>query len=52
MRDDHTTLPIKATPYRHQREAFHYVLRLFEPREGGDALPSIESAGCALLMEM
>ena len=45
-------MPIKATPYRHQREAFAFACRLFGLAEGGDAFPSISSCGVALLMEM
>ena len=42
-------MPIRAAPYRHQRDAFEFSVRLFGA-EGGDA-PTI-SPGAALLMEM
>ena len=47
-------MPIRATPYRHQIEAFNFVCGLFGLLPGGgDALHSIKtSLGCALLMEM
>lgn len=45
-------MPIKATPYKHQCEAFDFACELFGLSEGGDAPVSIRSAGCALLMEM
>jgi hypothetical protein len=45
-------MPIRATPYQHQQEAFHFACGLFGLPEGGDALPSISSRGTALLMEM
>lgn len=32
-----TPMPIKATPYRHQREAFAFACRLFGLAKGGDA---------------
>ena len=52
---DYPKMPIKATPYQHQREAFELACRLFGlagSPEGGDAQPSIISRGIALLMEM
>ena len=52
MQDEQETLLIRATPYRHQREAVRYAMRLLAPREGGDVPPSMTGAGCALLMEM
>lgn len=47
-------MPIKATPYRHQIEAFNFVCGLFGLLPGGGDVPhSIKtSPGCALLMEM
>lgn len=46
-------MPVKATPYRHQQEAFGFVCRSFgllpEPEAGP---PVLKSSGCALLMEM
>jgi hypothetical protein len=45
-------LPVKATPYHHQREAFSFACALFGLPEGGDASISISSRGAALLMEM
>jgi hypothetical protein len=42
-------MPIRAAPYRHQREAFELAMHLFGA-EGGDAPPI--SSGCAYLMEM
>ena len=30
-------MPIKATPYKHQREAFAFACRLFGLAKGGDA---------------
>ena len=41
-------LPIKATPYRHQIEAYKYACGLFGLPPGG----AMRSGGCALLMEM
>ncbi|MEA4938588.1 MAG: hypothetical protein VB091_03260 [Christensenella sp.] len=45
-------MPVKAHPYEHQRQAFEFACRLFGLIQGGDAPPSIQSRGCALLMEM
>ena len=45
-------MPIKATPYQHQIDAFNFVCRLFELARGGDDKISISSRGSALLMEM
>ena len=47
-------MPIRAKPYKHQREAFEFALRLFGLTEGGDAetCPLVRSSGCALLCEM
>lgn len=45
-------MPIKATPYQHQTQAFNFACGLFGLARGGDASISISSAGCALLMEM
>jgi hypothetical protein len=42
-------MPIKATPYRHQQEAFDFACGLFG-LEGGDAPPV--SKGCFYLMDM
>ena len=42
-----TALPIRATPYRHQIEAYEYACGLFGLLSG-----PMESGGCALLMEM
>ena len=41
-------LPIKATPYRHQIEAYEYACGLFGLPPGG----AMRSGGCALLREM
>lgn len=41
-------LPIKATPYRHQIEAYEYASGLFGLPPSG----AMRSGGCALLMEM
>lgn len=41
-------MPIRATPYQHQIEAFNFACGLFGLLSGG----SKESDGCALLMEM
>lgn len=41
-------LPIRATPYRHQMEAYCYACGLFGLPPGG----TMQSRGCALLMEM
>ena len=47
------SMPIKATPYRHQIEAFNFVCGMFGLMpEGGDGEFPVRSAGCALLMEM
>ena len=48
---DITVLPIKATPYRHQKEAYCYACGLFGilPDAGTKGR---HSSGCALLMEM
>lgn len=43
-------MPIKATPYKHQQDAFDFALRLFGVSEGGDAQPI--SAGAFFLMDM
>ena len=45
-------LPIRAAPYQHQRDAYHFACGLFGLSEGGDAQHSIGSRGTALLMEM
>ena len=47
-------MPIRATPYRHQIEAFNFVCGLFGllPEEGGVPHSIKTSSGCALLMEM
>ena len=45
------TMPIKATPYQHQIQAFWFACRLFGLLEGGDDR-HISSRGTALLMEM
>ena len=46
-------MSVKATPYRHQQEAFGFVCRSFGLLpEPGDMPPAIKSNGCALLMEM
>lgn len=42
------SLPIRATPYRHQIEAYYYACGLFGLPPGG----TMQSRGCALLMEM
>ena len=46
----YSAMPIRATPYKHQREAFELACRLFGLVEGGDAPPV--SRGCSYLMEM
>jgi len=43
-------MPIRAKPYTHQAEAYHFACRLFG-LDGGDAVP-ISSRGVAYLMEM
>jgi len=43
-------MPVKATPYRHQQEAFEFARLLFGLTDGGDRPPI--SKGCAYLMEM
>lgn len=46
-------MPIKATPYCHQIEAFNYVCWAFGlARDNAPPPPAIKSAGWALLMEM
>jgi hypothetical protein len=47
-----SNLPIKATPYKHQVNAYNFALSLFGEAEGGDYENSIRSRGAALLMEM
>jgi len=47
QKQQYPLMPIKATPYKHQREAFALACRLFG-LDGGDAL----SQGVAYLMEM
>lgn len=42
------SLPIRATPYCHQIEAYYYACGLFGLPPGG----TMQSRGCALLMEM
>jgi hypothetical protein len=46
----HESLPIRATPYAHQRDAYEFALRKFGVGEGGDAEPV--SGGCFYLMDM
>ncbi len=46
--ENRPALPIKATPYRHQIEAYRFACGLFGLLPGGGN----ESGGCALLMEM
>jgi len=43
-------MPVRAAPYKHQRDAYEFARRLFGLHEGGDAPPI--SRGCAYLMEM
>ncbi len=45
-------MPIKATPFEHQKKAFAFAMKIFQ--EGGDAKTPFNksSKGCALLMEM
>jgi len=43
------SLPIRAKPYTHQAQAYHFACRLFG-LNGGDAVPI--SRGVAYLMEM
>lgn len=47
-------MPLKATPYKHQRAAFSFACRLFglEPEEVMQTHSIRNSCGCALLMEM
>ena len=45
-------MPIRAHPYEHQRQAVEFACKLFGLNKGGDNPPSIQSRGCALLMEM
>ena len=49
-------MPIRATPYQHQIEAFNFVCGLFdltETQKGVMPMSTIKnSSGCALLMEM
>ena len=45
-------MPVKAHPYDHQQKAYEFACRLFGLNQGGDDPPSIQSRGCALLMEM
>ena len=48
-------MPIKAAPYKHQREAFALACRLFGLVEGGDAqmcTSHMKTSGLALLCEM
>jgi hypothetical protein len=45
-------MPVRASPYQHQREAFELACGLFGLAQGGDAQNSISSKGTALLMEM
>lgn len=53
MTEQAKALPVKAAPYRHQREAFDFVCRAFGlPSGDGAGPPAVESTGCALLMEM
>jgi len=52
MSDCGHSMPIRAEPYEHQREAFRLACGLFGLLEGGDAQHSIRSRGTALLMEM
>ncbi len=49
MEQDKSPLPIKAVPYRHQREAFRFVCGKFGLTEPPDG---VRSSGAALLMEM
>ena len=46
--ENRPALPIKATPYQHQIEAYRFACGLFGLLPGGGN----ESGGCALLMEM
>jgi hypothetical protein len=50
--DSKGSMPVKAKPYKHQIDAFHFVCRLYDLNRGGDASVSISSRGSALLMEM
>ena len=43
-------MPIRATPYKHQTEAYNLACRLFGLDGGGDAAPV--SRGVSYLMEM
>ena len=47
-----TEMPIRVKPYKHQKDAYEYALRLYGAAEGGDARHSMRSRGTALLMEM
>jgi len=57
-------MPIRATPYRHQQEAFEFALRLFgelppveEKADAKEVMPmtnelQMRSSGCAILADM
>ena len=47
-------MPVRATPYRHQKEAFQFVCGLFgfAQEEVTHISPIRRSCGAALLMEM
>ena len=46
-------MPIKVTPFQHQRDAFDFACGLFGLAGGGDGRPiSFRSPGCSFLMEM
>ena len=47
-------MPVRATPYRHQKEAFQFVCGLFglAQEEVTHISPIWRSCGAALLMEM
>ena len=47
MTGNETKMPVKVTPFDHQRRAFQFVLRLFGMTDG-----RVRSKGAALLMQM
>ena len=51
--EEHSNMPIRAKPYKHQIGAFNFVCSLFGLEKDGDANISIGLRGsAALLMEM
>ena len=49
-------MPIKATPYEHQKKAFAFAMNVFGISGGEGVMPMTpidrRGGGCALLMEM